>query len=389
MKKCTIFLSLLLYCMLNGCSKCPPIYTYKVPVAYDDGLQIGTLEEVGMDSSILNGSIDCIHANRYDQVHAILIYKDDRLVFEEYMEGNRYKWDGRYYHGDRIQWHKDSLHMIMSCTKSVTSAIVGIAVDKGYLDENEPIFDYLPGHQQYKKGGKENITIEHLLTMTTGLAWDEWGAAHGTSANDIDRIYIECQKDPLACILEKELIDTPGEKFTYSGGNMIILGEVLKNAVGTDIKDFSEQHLFKPLGIDPVIWYRFENGVFACDGSIMLTPRNMLKIGVTFLDEGLWDGQRIISKEWVEKSQRPYKDNKDINVPLDDMGKMDYAYTWWLKEVSAGGKDVKMYQASGWGGQEIIVIPGTNMVVVFTGGNYAVNKHIRKMLEKHILSSIQ
>jgi len=389
MKTKVIFLLIAICFIILSCTVCPSIYSYKTPKTYNDGLKAGSLEQVGMVSQYLNSLINCIYANKYDQVHSILIYKDDMLVFEEYMEGNKYKWDGKYYYGDRIKWHKDSLHMIMSCTKSVTSAIVGIAVDKGFFQVEESIFKYLPDHQQYKTGGKDDITIEHLLTMTSGLEWDEWSGAHGTTANDIDRVYIECQDDPLACILEKEITSAPGEEFTYSGGNMIILGEVLKNAVGTNILDFSKQHLFTPLGIDSIYWYQFSNGVFACDGSIMLTPRDMLKIGITYLNEGVWNGQRIISKGWIEKSKTTYKNNKGINVPLDDTGKNNYAYTWWLNEVSGGGKKAGIFQASGWGGQEIVVIPEYNIVVVFTGGNYVVKKHIRKMLEKYILPAIK
>lgn len=275
----------------------------------------------------------------------------------------------------------------MSTTKSITSAIVGIAADKGYIDVHKSIFNYLPDHQQYKTGGKENITVEHLLTMTSGLAWDEWHGAHGTTSNDIDRIYFECQTDPVACVLSKDLVSTPGEEFTYSGGNMLVLGEVLKNATGKNILEFGNQYLFEPLGIDSVNWYQFDNGVFACDGSVYMKSRDLLKIGITFLNEGTWNGQQILSKEWVEKSKTAYNNNKRIDVPLDDMGKNDYGYTWWINEVYANGHKVKLFQASGWGGQEIIVIPELNMVVVFTGGNYAVKKHIRNMLEKYILEA--
>jgi CubicO group peptidase (beta-lactamase class C family) len=363
-------------------------YSYHPPEFTNDGINVGTLEEVGLDTQMLAKAIGRIYANKYDQVHSFLIYKDGLLVFEEYMEGNKYAWDGQYYYGDRIQWHRDSLHMIMSCTKSITSAIIGIAFDKGYFDVHESIFKYLPDHQQYRSGGKENITIEHLLTMTSGLEWDEWSGAHSTTANDIDRIYIECQRDPLSCILERNLSSTPGEKFTYNGGNMIILGEILRNAVGVNILDFGNQYLFEPLGIDSVYWYHFDNGVFACDGSIKMTPRDMIKIGVTFLNEGTWNGQRIISKEWVEKSKTTYKNNTGIRIPIDDTGKNGYAYTWWTNEVTGGGKKSKLFQASGWGGQEIIVLPDLNMVVVFTGGNYVVKKHYYKILEMFVLPAL-
>ena len=321
-------------------------------------------------------------------MHSILVYKDDMLVFEEYMEGNKYEVDGQYFYGERIQWHRDSAHIIMSTTKSVTSAIIGIAVDQGYIDVNESIFTYLPDHQQYGNGGKEEITVEHLLTMTSGLEWDEWSGMHGTTANDIDVIYMECQDDPLACILSRPLVAEPGKKFNYSGGNMIVLGEILKNATGRDIMDFGTEYLFAPLQIESVYWYHFDGGPYACDGAVWMTPRDMLKIGVTFLNEGTWNGQRIISEDWVEKSKTTYGNNTGINVPLDDTGRNGYAYTWWTNAVSSPIGKVDIFQASGWGGQEIIVIPDLNMTVVFTGGNYVVKKHIHEMLEDYILEAI-
>ncbi len=372
-----------------SCSQCPSYYSYQPPKAFEDGIPAGTMMEVGMDTTRLNPLMDCIYANKFDQVHSVLIYKDGKLVFEEYLEGNIYQYDGPYYYGERIKWHKDSLHMIMSCTKSVTSAIVGIAVDKGYLKVSDPIFKYLPDHQRFKKGGKENITIEHLLTMTSGFEWDEWHGAHSTLDNDIDKIYFQYQKDPLAFILGRELVSTPGEEFTYSGANMILLGEIIRNATGQDIHAFGKEHLFDPLGIERSYWYQFESGAYACDGFLKLTPRSMLKIGITFLNEGKWNGQQIISKDWVEKSSTQYKNNSGIDVPLDDQGRNAYGYTWWINDISGGGNSAQMYYASGWGGQEVIVIPKYDMVVVFTGGNYAVKKHIHKMLEKYILPAVK
>ena len=135
--------------------------------------------------------------------------------------------------------------------------------------------------------------------------------------------------------------------------------------------------MFDPLGIDSVFWYHFNNEAYACDGSINLTPRDMVKIGVTFLNDGLWNGQRIISKQWVDKIKTAYKNNNGINVPLDDMGKTDYSYTWWLRELSGGENRARIFHTSEWGGQEIIVIPDYNMVV-FTGANYVVKNTFAK-----------
>ncbi len=387
--KYQIFVFTILSTLFVGCSNCESIYIYRSPEFIDDGLKVGTLKDVGIDSQKIGQAVDCIYANKYNQVHSMLIYKDGMLVLEEYFEGNKYQWDAPNLQGPRIQWDKDSMHVIMSCTKSITSACIGIAIDKGYIKSvNESIFNYLPEHQQYKTDGKSKISIEHLLTMTSGLEWDEWGP-HDPSTNDIDRLYFYCQDDPVSCVLEKQLKHKPGDKFTYNGGGTIILGEILKNATKKNVKDFSNLYLFQPLGIDSVTWYQFENGTYACDGSLNMTSRDMLKFGISYLNGGKWNEERVVSNQWVENSKRTYNNNTGINIPIDDSGRNGYAYSWWTNEISRNGRKTKLFQAGGWGGQEIIVFPEENIVVVFTGGNFKVRKRIYNILERFIFPALE
>jgi len=365
-------------------------YKYQQPEKTGDGIETGTLKEVNMDSTLLIKAINKIHNGDYREVHSILIYKDDKLVLEEYFKGHKYQWNGPGYHGELEEWDRNKMHVIMSCTKSFTSACVGIAIDQGYIDNvHQSIFDYLPEHQHLKTDGKGEISIEHLLTMTSGLKWNEWSSAHGTSSNDIDRIYFECQKNPLACVLERPLEEKPGSDFTYNGGGMIVLGEIVKNASKMDLHEFSMKYLFQPLQINSTDWYKFENGSYAADGSLMVRPRDMLKFGITYLNEGTWKGKRIVSKDWVEKSKLPYRNNTGIKIPIDDSGRNGYAYSWWTNQVSYYGGKAKLFQAGGWGGQEIMVFPDDKMVVVFTGGNYAKKKRNYQILKRYILPSIE
>jgi CubicO group peptidase (beta-lactamase class C family) len=311
------------------------------------------------------------------------------LVFEEYMEGNKYLYEGQYHYGERIQWDKDSLHVTMSSTKSIVSACIGIAVDKGIIDSvDESIFNYLPDHQRYKTSGKANITIEHLLTMSSGLEFDEWSTGHGSRANDIDRIHWDCQDDPLACVLERSLIENPGERFNYNSGGTIVLGEILRNTSGLDMAEFADEHLFDPLGIDSVTWNRFENGVIACGGGLSMTSRDMLKVGICFLNDGIWNEQQVISKKWIELSKEDYGNNTGINVPGSDLKRQGYGYSWWTGTLDSPKEELRYYAASGWGGQKIFVIDEINMVVIFTGGNYVVKNHHREIMERFVLAAI-
>jgi len=388
MKNIILLISILSFLFIS-CNNCPSVYSYQSPKFVNDGLKVGTLRQVGMDSLTVSKVIDCIYANKYDQIHSVLIYKDGLLVFEEYMQGNKFKYDGQYHYGERIQWEKDNLHSLMSCTKSVISAIAGIAEDKGFFDAQESIFNYLPDHQHYKTNGKEHISIEHLLTMSSGLEFDEWSTSHGSKVNDIDKIHWDCQDDPLTCILERSLKYVPGEKFNYNSGCTIVLGEIIKNATGQDMAEFADKYLFEPLGIDSVTWNRFGNGVIAGGGGLKITSRDMLKIGVCFLNNGVWNEQQIISPKWVELSKKSYRNNRGIKVPGSDFRKQGYSYSWWTGKLNISKKEVDFYAASGWGGQKIMVIDDLSMVVVFTGGNYVIKNHHQKILERIVLPSIE
>jgi len=363
-------------------------WPYHPPENINDGFDVGSLEEVNIDSQMILKAVGRIYQGKYKEVHSMLIYKDDMLVFEEYYQGHKYQWDAPGYYGELVYWNREMAHHIMSCTKSFTSACIGIAIDLGFIDNiHQSIFDYLPDHQYLKTNNREYITIEHLLTMTSGLAWNEWGAPHGTSANDIDRLYFECE-DPIVCVLERPWGAVPGQKFTYNGGGMVILGEILKNATNMNIDEFSMKYLFKPLGIDSTQWMQYSNGMFDAAGSLRLTPRDMMKLGVAYLNDGVWNGNRIISSAWVENSSNTYNQNKGIKIPIEDSGRNGYAYSWWTSDLSHSGEKIKMIRAGGWGGQSIMVFPELDMVVVFTGGNYAVKSSLYEIIERFIVPAI-
>ena len=388
MRKVTLIL-LFLSCLFISCNNCNPNFIYHQPENINDGLHVGRLERVNMDTAIIATAVNKIRCGKFGEVHSMLIYKDNLLVLEEYFQGHKFKWDAPSYYGELVNWNKDMPHSMMSCTKSYTSVCIGIAIDQGFIkDVHQSIFDYLPNHQQFRTDNRGYITIEHLITMTSGLAWDEWSASHGTAANDIDRLYFEC-KDPIVCVLEKPWWAVPGQKFTYNGGGMIILAEILKNASNLNIYEFSMKYLFKPLAVDSIRWGQFENGMYDAAGMLFLTPRDMLKLGITYLNNGEWNGTRIISSAWVENSSKPYNNNVDINIPGEDSGKNGYGYTWWTSELSHNDGEINMFRAGGWGGQEIMVFPELDMVIVFTGGNYDSKTSLYKLLEKFILPAIQ
>lgn len=365
-------------------------YTYRIPEQIDDGFDVGTLGEGGIDEKLIEKAVNEIRRGRYKEVHSMLILKDNKLVLEEYFPGHKYKWDGPSHRGEWVNWDTSMLHGVKSVSKSISSTCIGIAIDHGYIESaHQSIFDYLPEHQHLNTGGKEKITIEHLLTMTSGLAWDEWGAPLSSPTNDIVGLWFNCD-DQISCILERPLVNDPGANFTYSGGNMIVLGEIIKNATKMDIGEFSREFLFEPLGIDSAYWaIRFPNGVIEAAGGLEMTPRDMTKIGATFLNKGVWRGQQILSEQWVNKSVTSFPGNHGIKIPGVASGKHGYSYSWWTKSFSKSADKINMYNAGGWGGQEIIVLPELATVVVFTGGNYLSNVKVFKVLEKYIIPALE
>ncbi len=170
---------------------------------------------------------------------------------------------------------------------------------------------------------------------------------------------------------------------------MDVLGEIIKNATKMDFDEFLGNYLFEPLGIDSFDWYgRFENGVFDAVSGLKITPKDMIKIGVTFLNNGVWNGKQIISKGWVKKSAATFTGNTRINIPGEDSGRIGYSYSWWIKQYSDSTKTINMFWAGGYGGQKIMVFPEINTVIVFTGGSWTSEVQTFKFLKKYILPAI-
>jgi len=364
-------------------------YKYRPPEKINDGMEVGTLEEVNVKSKWIERAVNEIQRGRYKEVHAMLIFRDNKLVLEEYFRGHAYLWEAANHHGGMVSWNREMLHNVMSVTKSITSICVGIAVDKGFIKNvHQSIFDYLPEHRYLATHGKEKITIEHLLTMTSGLEWREWSAPYSSPENPVIGIWFQ-DKDPISYILEKPLLKPPGTSFNYSSGNTVVLGEIIRNASQMTIDEFSERFLSGPLGGDTLNWWlQYENGVFESAGSLKMRPRTMVKIGAVFLHRGFWKDKQIISDSWVEKSAASYGNNHGINVPGEPSGKLGYSYSWWTKDFVYSGRKIRMYTASGWGGQHIMVLPELNAVVVFTCGNFTTKRPPFRILERFIIPAL-
>ncbi len=357
-------------------------YSYSVPQQIDDGFNTGSIHETTIDTELIFKVLERIKRGKIDEVHSVLILKDGELIVEEYFAGHDYNWEQPEFLGEMVSWDRNRIHNIMSDTKSVTSALVGIAIDKGYIEsEQESIFKYLPDYQQYENEGRDKIAIEHLLTMTSGLEGNEWVSSYRNLDNPIISLWL-CD-DPIECILDRPMVAEPGASFSYWGGNQILLGEIIQNASGMAFSEFAEKFLFEPLGITEYEWLLVNNGPYDAAGGLKISPRSMVKIGVTFLNDGQWQGQQIVSESWVKKSAAPYRMNVDLKVPGEKSWRHGYTYGWWTRYFE--DYDLDIYFAGGWGGQNIMIVPDENMVVVFTGGNYTSIPPPKKLMDKYII----
>jgi len=308
----TRYLYLLFILLITSCSRdFSAQYPYHPPKDLNDGLEVGTLHDVGMDKKTIQNAVARIDRRKYGEIHSMLIYKDDKLVLEEYFSGHQYQWDAPGHIGQYVKWDRQMQHCIHSETKSIVSLCIGIAIDKGFIKNvHQSIFEYLPDYQDLNTNNREYVCIEHLLSMTSGFRWEEWGKSLGSVENDQIGIWF-WEDGPMNYVLSRELVAVPGNRFNYSGGDVQILVEILENASGMSLDEFSEKFLFEPLGIEAYEWWlKFpSSGQTQGAGGLKITPRGMIKIGAMMLNNGKWDGKQIISESWVENCSKPYPGN--------------------------------------------------------------------------------
>ncbi|MBN1140037.1 MAG: serine hydrolase [Anaerolineae bacterium] len=369
----------LLLCALAAA--CSPGYQYQTPPQTGDGWLTASLEDVGMDQAPLLEMMDRMEDQTYRDVHGVVIVKDGRLVFETYLEGYAFSYDpARDYQGRRVAHDADTLHNLASITKAVTSALVGIAIDRGLIASvDEPLAGFLPEYAHLFDEEKTRITLRHLLTMSSGLQWNEGQVGYGDSRNDLIRLFSE--PDPVEYILSRPLIHEPGTIYYYSGGDVNLLGEVIKKVSGQRMDAFADEHLFVPLGITRYQWDFINVNVVHASGNLQLRPRDVAKFGELYLDGGTWRGQQVISKEWVQESTQGH-----LDMPGGEVGDQ-YGYQWHLKQYRVGAESIRAYCKEGWGGQRVTVFPDLALVVVFTGGSYVGRDPVDDLTTRYILPS--
>jgi CubicO group peptidase (beta-lactamase class C family) len=316
-----------------GCLGDPDIklpYDDYAPEQLGDGWEISTPEEQGFDADDITGVYRRFYSeDLYPTIHSLLIIRSGKLVAEAYC---------------RDKSERDTFHSIQSATKSITSILIGIAIDKGLIQSvNQTVYEFIPEYFDHDTR-KRQITLHHVLTMETGLDFD----------NDVhtEKLF-NYSRSSLEYVLHKPLVFSPGTDWYYGDGNPQLLSGVIQRLTGVSEEEFAVQNLFEPLGITLYQWEKHGDGhTFGAFG-LWLKPRDMAKIGKLMVQGGTWDGEEIVSAEWIAESTKVQTSHQI------------YGYYWYPWEA------LGTFYAEGHGGQLIYVVPEKQTVVVITADSYS------------------
>jgi len=302
-------------------------------------------------------------------LHGLLVERRGRLVAELYRTGHDDPIDVHYglrdWFAPDVAFGPDALHDVRSISKSVVSLVLGIAREEGKLaDLSTPALDFFPELADLRTDGRAGVTLEHLLTMSSGLDWKEWG--RGVLASDETRLF--WKSDLARFVFDRKLAASPGARFNYNGGSTATLAELLARAGGKPLLERVRADLFEPLGIAHWTWARDLRGRPIAYAGLRLRPRDLLKLGRLALDGGRWRGRQIVPEAWLRESLRAHVGTGMKFVTSED--EVGYGYQWWTGRVPWRGRALGWSAGVGNGGQRLFIVPELDLVVVTTAGEY-------------------
>jgi CubicO group peptidase (beta-lactamase class C family) len=353
-----------------------------------------TPASVGLDEAALTSLDADLAAGKYMLIDSFHVFRCGKEVF-----ARKYKHDygqvygkeakttgplnarltGRYNYFDP-EWHPyyygTDMHSMQSVSKTVTSVIIGVAMTRGDFKAglNTPVMKYFDAAKVKNVDDRKwRMTLKDVLTMTTGLSWNEENVAYDDPRSDSS--IMEATDDWVQYVIDKPMAEEPGKVFNYSSGATMLLAHIFQKETGQDIDAYGEKYLFASLGIKHQ-WKRSYLGVVDTEGGLYLNGEDLAKIGYLYLHDGVWDGKQIVSKDWVKQSVTPY---------IAAEGNTQYGFKWWLYPLN--GKFVWM--ALGFGGQRLMVFPDENLIVVFTGWEILKESAENKDLIERLLPAVK
>lgn len=334
-----------------------------------------TAESVDLSSNRLQEMENAIRADEFKRVTSVLIARNGKLVYESYYRDS----------------DATTLRNTRSATKTVTSMLIGIALDKGMISGVEaPVIGFFPEKQpvQNPDTQKDKISVKDFLTMSSIL---ECNDSNRYSRGNEERMYLIADYVKFTLDLpirgnppwESKPEDQPyGRSFSYCTAGVVTLGGILEKATNMTVPDFAAKNLFVPLSIQKTDWQFTPTGLAMTGGGLGLMSRDYLKLGQLYLNKGIWNGKRLVSESWINESTRPH-------VQVDD--ETEFGYLWWLKSFGTGDKIFAAYLMQGNGGNKVVVFPELDLVVVITTTNFNVrgaHQLTDKILSEYILSAL-
>ncbi|TGL45656.1 serine hydrolase domain-containing protein [Leptospira perdikensis] len=315
------------------------------------------------------------------EIHSFVIERHGKLITEIYNTKKDKPFNKRY--GLRLPFDGETkfdintLHDVRSVSKSVVSLLFGIAIHKKIIgDLNASVLSDYSELSIPKEDPRHKITWENLLTMSSGLDWEEW--RYGFLFSDETRLL--WKKDITKFVFDREILFPPGTKFNYNGGGTSVLSDILIKKTGKPLKNLAKEWLFDPLEIQNFEWVEDQNGRALAHAGLRLKPRDMLKIGRFVLNGGKWKGKQVVPKQWLVDSLQ-YHIDSEVKIFRKNETTLGYGYHWWLGETVLPNKKIPWSLALGNGGQLIFLIPSLDMVIVTTAGGYGNPKVIQDILE--------
>lgn len=338
--------------ILSGCQgAAKPVKTTQPGAVWPTaGWQISSPEQQGMDPVMLKKMQEEI-ANTHIRLHSLLIVRNGAIIWEEYYSGNT----------------ADTKHAMYSVTKSFVSTLVGIAIDQEKIEgTGQRVFDLLPG-RTFRNGDERKgaMSLEDLLTMSSGLDWVEGDATYSKMYSSADWVQM---------VLDHPMAVEAGKEFLYCSGCSHVLSAIVGEAVGEPVLRFAEKNLFQPLGITNLRWETDRKGIAIGGWGLNITPRDMAKLGYLFLNQGAWDGKQIVSSRWVQAATTRH---------IDTDGELGYGYQWWIYPTH------NAYTALGRYGQTIFVAPDLNLIVVTTAQIEEGHDPIFRLIDDFILPAAE
>jgi CubicO group peptidase (beta-lactamase class C family) len=355
--KTILSITLVLTTLLTGCAA-PKSVSIQVPEPDywpTSGWRNSAAEAQGMDSDLLAQMLEDISANKTN-IHSLLVIRNGYIVIEAYFH----------------PYTRDTKMHIQSVTKSVIGMLVGKAITDGYLkDGNVKLSDFYDVNMfENPDKQKESIRLKHLLSMSSGLDCQEFSGI-GPSMEQSDQW--------VHFVLDRPMVAEPGKIFGYCNGNAHLLSAIVEKSVGKSAREYANQSLFQPLGIPLVSetdWGSDPQKITIGGYGLHLTPSDMAKLALLYLQNGQWNGQQIIYADWVAESTTEHIQKEDGS---------GYGYLWTVYQEAGH------YAALGLGGQQIHVYPSKNLIVVTTASleSYAEAPEIEKILNEYILPAVK